>query len=89
MKLEAKLLEYAEKSFKGNDGKDVAYAEAVVRTEEGRMMKLSVAAGNDLTPLLDQDVVLEVSIFPDFQMKPKVKVVGVEKAKKSGAPSAA
>jgi len=81
MTLKVKVLEYANKTFKGKDGSDIPFSQAVVRTEEGKMMRLSVAQGNDLTPYLDKDVVLEVSVFPDFQMNPKVRVSGIVPAK--------
>lgn len=76
MNIKIQPLTFIKKTFKSKEGKDIEYAETVA-SYEGQIYKFSVGKDVDLTTKINTLVEVELSINPDFQMKPKIKIVSV------------
>jgi len=74
IQLKVRVLEYTESSFKGKEGNQISYNNALVRFD-GTVLKMTTSV--NLESSLDKDVVVDVQISKSMNDAPKLKIVAL------------
>lgn len=74
MEIKCRVLGYEEKPIAQADGTNFNWRSTLVRLESGAMVRLTTKV--PLDKFVDADAELELELYGDAQLRPKVRVVG-------------